>query len=495
MIKKTRIFLKKYWFISSAIVIVLISIFFRFINYDSRWGLASDQARDAIIGSYAVENFKFPLIGSFSSAGPFQTGAQWYWFIMLGTAIFRNSFLGPWIFLGIIYVISVILMILVGKILIGGKFGLLIGIFLAVSTAEITQSTNLTNPSLLSFSSLLSILFMILYVKSKRLLYLFFLAFSISFGIGVHLQGIPLLFLLALMLLLIGFPSKKGVVVLFLGLLIPTIPFFLYEIMHNFFNIKNMAYYYFHDQYNISFEVLGRRWLTYVGFFLPQAWSHILGGFPVISYVSIFFVGIITVLKLIKRSISKDWIIILSTLLFSLFALRYARTPLYYGYIVFLHPFIIIITGWATYFTYRYNKVVGIILFSVLVIGSCYKNYSEIINAKNDTAYKMQEWGKLLVKLYPNDLFAIYDLGYRSSGSSLPLVLYLYREGKISDSGRRIGFGFIDEREDRIHPQIKGNTIGSTIRDLQRDSPIKLQKEGWELVNPKMIYNSIENWN
>ena len=71
-------------------VIIVVAVFFRFYRYEERWGLAHDQAAFAITGRYALSKHVLPLMGPFSSGGPFQTSGTWYWFVMIGTAIFPS---------------------------------------------------------------------------------------------------------------------------------------------------------------------------------------------------------------------------------------------------------------------------------------------------------------------------------------------------------------------------------------------------------------------
>ncbi len=54
-----------------------------------------------------------PLIGSFSSAGPFVFGPVYLWSIMLGLVIFP-TFYGPWIILGICAVSTLVVLSLIG---------------------------------------------------------------------------------------------------------------------------------------------------------------------------------------------------------------------------------------------------------------------------------------------------------------------------------------------------------------------------------------------
>src|SRR5260221_5008170 len=83
----------------SVVIIIAITLLLRFYLYPVRWGLAYDQAHDAIVARYALAHGKIPLLGPFSSAGPFQTGGEWYWFIMLGIGLFPFWIQGPWVLL------------------------------------------------------------------------------------------------------------------------------------------------------------------------------------------------------------------------------------------------------------------------------------------------------------------------------------------------------------------------------------------------------------
>ena len=143
--KKIKLFLKSHRFGVCVFFILIFATVLRFYNYENRWGLAYDQAHDSIVARYALENYKTPLVGPFSSAGPFQTGGEWYWFIMVATVFYPNAVITPWVVLTLLHVLFVLLIIFVGKELVNKKFGLIVGLLATVSTAQIAQATNLTN--------------------------------------------------------------------------------------------------------------------------------------------------------------------------------------------------------------------------------------------------------------------------------------------------------------------------------------------------------------
>lgn len=214
---KIDILLHRYWFGIGIFVLVFIASFLRFYNYQNRWGLGYDQAHDALVARYALENHQLPFLGPFSSAGPFQTGGEWYWFIMLATLVYPHSVITPWIVLTGVYVVFVFLITILGKELVSKQFGLLVGLLSTVSTAQIAQSVNLTNQSPLALISLCSIWSMIKYVKERKNIYLFFLGLSVSLASTIHLQGASLFLVIFFYTTFYWYSGKKGHSAYFIG--------------------------------------------------------------------------------------------------------------------------------------------------------------------------------------------------------------------------------------------------------------------------------------
>lgn len=495
-------FLKKYWFNLAVLGILLIAIFLRFYDYNDRWALAYDQARDAIVAEYALAHHLLPIIGSFSSAGPFQWGPEFYWILMITTGVYPFAIITPWVVMSLLYVFFVYLIIRVAEKLIDKKFALLTGLLAAVSTAQIDQSTNLTNPSFVPIFSMFAIWAMVIYIKSgKRTLFLFLLAFFISIAISLHLQGVGLIFLLIFTVIATkSFQLKKMVVVL-LGLALPFVPLLISDLQHNFFNIHNIIQYYLHDQYKVSLDVLGRRWLTYLGVFVPTFWGYIIGGNAIMGYLLSGLFTLTTLILAYKRKISSIWIILILTLLCDIFIIKNTRSPLFYGYLTFLHPLILLLSAWVLYLLMKIYKYIGLALLLIIVSLTVTESMKSIVaTAKGSARAQVESATNFLNHTYPNKQFALYDYNHKSIHLSYPLMLFLWHDNKINKEGYGIGIGTPTQNEkiisgyDDIHPQIKGNTSGLIIRDLSGSSSAQLEKEGWKNVNAEDTYNSIQNW-
>lgn len=488
-------FLKAHRFGIAVLLIILLAFLLRFYNFENRWGLAYDQGHDVLVARYAIETHKIPLLGPFSSAGPFQTGGEWYWFIMAGVALYPSLVLAPWLFLTAIYVIFVYLMIRLGMELVNKKFGIIVGLLSAFSTAQIAQSTNLTNQAPLAIISLLALWSMVKCIRTRNINYIFLLGFFVSLGPSMHLQGVALIFLALFTFLFAGIPFKKmGLLYLLVGLILPWLPVIISDLSHDFFNFKNMFNYYVYDQYKISLDVLGRRWLTYAGVFWPSAWAHVIGGHIIIGYITIFMVGIVFLYELLKKRISREWYIILASFLCAIIVLRYTRTPLFYSYIVFLHPFIIILTSWAIYLLHRINRSLGMIVLIILLVGSSKDNIAQIKREGNYTSMYIQAWKKTLLTKFPNKKFALYDFKHKTVDKSLPLTLFLDSDYRIDDDGMKIG---LLVGANKLRPKreiINGSEGGHQIVNLNSSTSAQLIQDGWVFVNPSAIYKSTEEW-
>lgn len=480
-------FFQKRGFKVWIILIVVLAAFLRFYNYPQRFGLAHDQAAFAITARHALEFLQLPLLGPFSSGGPFQTGGEWYWLIMLGTVLYPPAVILPWVFLTALTVLAVFLMIILGKELINKPFGLILGLLTAISTAQITQSTNLTNQTPIIIFSVLALFFMVKYLKTKKIRFLFWQSLAIGIASSIHIQGVALISLVLLTYLFANSFWKRGILLIISGLLIPWIPVLIADSQNSFYNTKNILTYYSSSQGQVPYEVLGRRWLTFITDFMPRSWGFIVGGSKLAGAVSMLFVAGAVVFSFFKKTLSKQLVVIILSTLFMFAILRYTRTPLFESFFVFLHPFIIVVTGWVLYLIMQQKKALGILIFIVVVFLTLKQDWPEIKGSTNYTPKEANSAKEKLVGLFPNGKFTIYDYQFKTTISSLSLVLFLSADNKISDSGQKIGITniqqdlpIIDKRE------------GYTMFDLSDVGEPEIKK--WALMNPSEIYHSTQTW-
>lgn len=493
MQKINSLFLK-HRFAICVVLILLLASFLRFYNYENRWGLAYDQARDLLVASESVKTFQIPLIGPFTSAGPFVYGPQWFWILILLKAIAPSSVIFPWIVQSFLYVITVLIMIYIGKEIENKPLGIILGLLTAVSTAQIAQSTNLISPSMTGIFSIISLFFLIRFINYGKKIDAFLMGLSIGTAINIHFQALGLLSIFPTILILKR-NNLKAIFVSVLGLGITFIPLILFDLSTNFFESRNLIDYYLYGQYRIY---VPNRWLTYAGVYWPTAWAKIIGGYNPFGYVMMVLLFITTFYSLLKNKLTKKILTIIISFFMIFVMLRYYRGERFDGYLVFLHPFVLILTAWVCYQILKFARPLGLIIIIALVIGSLRINYYEIKNSTNNTAVIANLLKKEIVKKFPNQKFAIYAYKHEDTNMSYPLVLFVDAGQKINDNGRKIGLlrvsTKVESKFNNQKLQSKSEKVGYQLFDLSNMSKAELSKEEWMLINPSAVYNEIENW-
>lgn len=486
-------FLKKAY-LPIVIAILLCATVLRFINYGNRWGLAHDQARDALMGRLMVTEYLIPEVGPFTQAGSVVMGPLWYWLVGLATAVFPLHVMTPWIILTFSFVCVVMIMIAIGREMeTDVTFSIILGILVAFSPTQVLQSTNLTNPSGVAIFSALALYFVFRFLRSGETIHIFLYPLFISLAVNTHLQAVGLVWLFPVPLFLRR-PSLKQSLVAILGFGIPFLSLAPFELRSGFYDVRNVIRYIQFDQYTIYTP---NRWLTYLGVFWPDAWTRMAGGFLPVSYITLALIGIFSFLFWLKRQLTKAHILVLGTFILMLIQLRYFRGTKFDGYLLFLHPFILVLTSWVVYTVYRFHRILGMVFLSVLVFGSLWILIPDIARATSYTSFEVRTWQKALQEKFPGQKFALYDFMHRHTGKSIPLVLFSYKDGMIADDGVKIGLVILNKESTASaqgHTSVWGVGDGYTLFDLNSSTSAELATQGWSLVNPHQMYDSGQNW-
>lgn len=473
-------------------LILALATFLRFYNYHNRWGLAYDQARDFLVGYFALNNGLIPLIGAFSSAGQFVYGPQWFWIISLMSAVFPSAIATAWIVQTLLYILSVYFMFLIGKELFSEKFGLLLAFLTAISNTQVLLSTNLTSPSIVGIFSVFCTFFFIKVIKYSKPRDFFILAFLVSTTVNIHFQAVGLFFLL-----IIAFLTKiklKNLLLIFLGIIIPFIPLIIFDLKTNFFETRNMIDYYLYGQQRLY---VPNRWLTYAGVFWPKSWSEIIGNQIIIGYFFMVLLGIFSIIDIVKRKMKKEFFALLVITFLIFVMLRYYKGFIFGSYLIFINPFILIFSSYVSYKLYKVKSFIFYIVLLVITFSTMTVNWKNLNEATNKTAADSFRWTNDLIKKYPDKKFAFYDYRYEYSEKSLAFSLYMYNRGKIDDNGFRVGVvrnaPDIILREITKFPIIYNKSEVKLI-DLNSSSSADLVKNNWVFINPSGIYESTEGW-
>ncbi|MDE2589164.1 MAG: glycosyltransferase family 39 protein, partial [Patescibacteria group bacterium] len=226
-------------------VILAVAAYLRFMNFPLRYGFDFDPTRDALIVAQGAKHLTFPLIGPKSGIGPFAFGPWYYYELILFKLVFPNPF-SPWIFIGMMSVVTVGIMYLIGKELEGKWFGLLLALLTAFSPEQIGPVDGLSNPNLIPLHTAITVLLFIYYIKNQNRRWYVWMLWGLMFGIGInhHYQMILLAPLPVLAFLYKRNKRAIGDSLLFLGGLATSfIPLFIYNIQNHWKTLTGSLFY------------------------------------------------------------------------------------------------------------------------------------------------------------------------------------------------------------------------------------------------------------
>lgn len=474
------------------LTILLVASFFRFINYNSRWSLGYDQARDIIVSQTALEYGYIPTIGPFTSAAAIVYGPWWYYFMMILESVSFGVLILPWVFLTWLTVASCLLMFLIGKNLYNEKFGLLAAGITAFSYGQIGQSADLTQLTLVGVLAFACCYIASKYIKNPSIVNSFFLSLLIALSITIHLQAINLIFLLIVVYALSS-NRLKNFLPIVVGFIFPFIPLILFDLSFNNYETRNLIDYLVYGRNKIY---VPNRWLTYAFIFWPQAWGRMLVGVGVFGYLMTILFGSAIIYSLIKKKISRGLLIFILGFLLFVFNLRYFKGELGDSYLLFSHPFLILFVALALYQIIKFNKTLGFVLLSLTLLLSSYNVFSNIQKASNGTYERVSQWRNMIDERYPGKSIALYDYKLGNTSISFPLAMFLHNEQKLDRKGVKVGLIIADKDSDFKHhfPSFIGQTGGYQFFDLSSSTSAQLSANGWALIDPKTVYDSIQNW-
>lgn len=410
------------------IIIFLIALLLRFWQNDLRYGIGYDGSRDAIVAFESARQFQLPLTGSFSSIGPITFG-PWYYYYITFASIVIPSIWAPWIAIGLASLFMVIIMYKIGCLLISPSFGLLLAFISSISPAQISASTPLQQHALIGLlSSLVIYLFLKVITGNKNGKLPLLWGFLTGVSINTHFQATGLLTLPAILFL---FSKKKKFIFAFsLGLLLSMIPILTFELNNHWFNTRNILDYFFIGQYRIW---TSNRWLTFLFKFWPEFWSYATGLPILISSTMMFTSALLLLVKLIKRKLSLQWILLGVSFVIQLTLLRYYRGEKYFGYLQFFHPFIFIYTGYFLYSLCRKLRKNILIAGAVaLYLFFALPNSIEFLKP-DEFNLETRQRVNFLTANYPNSKFSTFECKKTSDTVRIQGLLLLLYMNKLYD--------------------------------------------------------------
>ncbi len=206
----------------------------------------ADQGRDAVIVRRIILLQKFPLIGPPSSIGEVFLGPFYYYVVAPFLWLFRSNPVGLAIGVALFSVGASILIYYMVKKIVSGDVALILSILLATSALFVDIGRFSWNPNLLPYFAFITLSLFFLSLHGKRRI-LFSLLFGIFFGLSFQLHHLAALLLAPIIIYYVLFLVRKrnfkSILVPFIsigGFALTLLPFALFEVRHDFLNIRNL---------------------------------------------------------------------------------------------------------------------------------------------------------------------------------------------------------------------------------------------------------------
>lgn len=226
--------------------IILAGLFLRLYRISDFYMFLGDQGRDAVIVRRIILLQKFPLIGPPSSIGEVFLGPFYYYVVAPFLWLFQSNPVGLAIGVALLSAAASILIYYMVKKIVSKDVAIILSILIACSALFVDIGRFSWNPNLLPYFAFitLSLFFLALHGKKKVL---FSLLFGIFFGLSFQLHHLAALLAVPIgiyyLLFLLRKRNLKSIQVPLLsivGFVLTLAPFVLFEIRHNFLNIRNL---------------------------------------------------------------------------------------------------------------------------------------------------------------------------------------------------------------------------------------------------------------
>lgn len=478
-------------------LIILLAVILRLRGFDGHFLLSSDTARDILTAKGAILLQQLPRVGSFSSAGPFVFGPNWYWQLMLPQILFPNYFWGPWVVMLLTSLLFAVVMGLCGRILGGKRLGLITALLTAVSPAVIGLSAYPTQHAMIEIFSALALLGFLVFLKTQKLIFAFLMGVSIGGAMSYHYQAINLVSFYPVLLGLHLLKNRsikdnlKLISILIFGSLIFLVPLLLWDSSRGFANTLHLIGYFKVGQYQIY---VPNSWRIYLFSFWPSFLGKLIGGNFQLGVFWGGFIIIAITIQFLRRKISLIFFGLLAVFGVQFLLIRYFRGEKYDGYLVYFHPIVLILITFTVNTFLKLTKWGGFILVLGLISFLIWMAMP-ILDWNND-AGNLMKINSVLKSRFPGQKFSLYARSLTASNMAFSQSLILERDNLGDDKGRLLGaclYSCDNMGTEIIKSEFQGQSF--VIVDLAGVEKKSLTKEnGWYPFSAVAVYDDVQNW-
>ena len=218
------------------ILVCLSGVFFRFYKINTFTTFLGEQGRDMIIAKNILEG-RLTLLGPPTSISDVHFGPFYHYFNALFLYFFKLDPVGPAIGFALMSVLSIFLLFQIGKNLGNTVAGLISALLFTVSPLMVEYGRSMFNSHFITSFTIFSLWAISIFLKNQKTFWIFLSGLFAGISFQANFLSIGIFFGLLLLLLTERIVLKK-VAILFLGFLLGILPYLVFELRHEFFNIK-----------------------------------------------------------------------------------------------------------------------------------------------------------------------------------------------------------------------------------------------------------------
>lgn len=416
------------------LLIIGVAIFGRFFDFDNRWVLNQDQARDAIIGLYAWGNNTAPEIGSPSSAGPFNFGPWYHWIIMVFEKLLPGV-KGPWIGFGLLSVLATVVYAKIGQALYGMKGMIIFGLIAGLAVGQVQNAPDMLNTVIVGVSGVVALWTGLKLIKTEKIIWMIATGFFVGLSINFHFQALGTLSWLLAIVVVNKFDFKKRVgwaIGLGSGLVMAFLPLIIFDIKRGGIWIKSVVEYY---TVGVNKFYVPVRWLTEIRDFWPQLFGDVVVGEKYFGYFLIILIILLVItnfkLRISNlRKIDRFWWVVIFSFLIEVLLMRNYKGVRSREYLIAFHSIIILIFSWITVEYFKLNKFVGGLILGIIIVTAGVNNWNNITKYPSQAKIILEIKKELDNKFEGKVNIENYE---QSDMASLPLFYLYYFENRIGE--------------------------------------------------------------
>jgi len=367
--------LKKPLVLALFVVLILLSAFFRFYRLGPLTTFLDDQGRDVLKAAKILKEGDIPFIGPMASIGNLYLGPIYYWVITPFLWLWHFNPVGPVVLVALLGLITNLVLFF----FIFNYFDLisafLVSFLYALSPLVLQNSRFSWNPNPLPLFSLFWLWFSLKFLEEEQSKFLFWLGMALGILIQLHyVTGVLFVFTLVIYLYWLISPGKrfswvekaKPFLFLVAGVVLPLIPFILFEIKNCFINTRAAWNFVFGSDINQEIRVPVIK--TFCVLITSLANELFIKSHFLIYYFLIVLFSPFLFLK--KASPNQKRVIILLPLIFlvAIFScLLIIKGQIHLHYLGFLNPLVFLLIAAFTYFLKK-QRLWPLIIFNVLLL-------------------------------------------------------------------------------------------------------------------------------